>query len=486
MQSATTIWVWQDWRLPLTIGVLGAFLGASLFYTPLPFLLLLGVPLCFYYFSRPYELLLLMAFLIPFNFVFKIGPVLMAVELLKVFAWIPMLIHLRATGEPFRTSRYNWWLALVAGLLLISVFRSDTLPFTIKECLRLLSNIGLCYLVLNLVDSREKVLQIFRVLTYSTFLVACYGFYQFAIQDYGGLFWLINPRLDTTVAPGRVAFWEWRNRITSVLTSELELGHYFNLCVPIGIALWLTEGRRHLSSKWLWMTLAMLVGLLLTFTFGAWFALPATWGVFFLLFDKKHRWKMTLAAALVLLVLASLLLYSPVRTTLTEKVLGNGVGGLAWDAVTRLDSWKFAITTWMSHPLVGVGYGNYQVLEYAHEYVHSEWGSGGSSPHETYLFLLASLGVVGMVSILVVALGTVRSNLRFRTHPELGLIALALAFALTANMVGWFSDDTSFLGAHANYLFWLLIGLSEAIRNFKMTGDQATSMNGRLGDMAGS
>jgi O-antigen ligase len=485
-ESATTIWVWQDWRLPLTIGVLGAGLAASLFYTPLPFVVLLGVPLCFYYFSRPYDLLLLMVFLIPFNFVFKIGAVPMAVELLKVFAWIPLLVHLRASKERFRTSRYNWCFAIVGALVLISIFRSDTLPFTIKECLRFLSNIALCYLVLNLVDSRQKVLQIFRVLTYSTFLVACYGFYQFAIQDYGGLFWLINPRLDTTLAPGRVAFWEWRNRITSVLTSELELGHYFNLCVPIGIALWMTEGRKRLSSKWLWMSLAMLVGLLLTFTFGAWLALPATWGVFFLLFDKKLRWKMTLAAVLVLLVLASLLLYAPVRTSLTEKALGNGVGGLAWDVVTRLDSWKFAITTWWSHPLIGVGYGNYQILEFAHEYVHSEWGPGGSSPHETYLFLLASLGVVGTVSILVVTLGTIRSNLRLRTDPQLGLIALALAFALTANMLGWLSDDASFLGAHANYLFWLLIGLSEAIRNFTKTGDQGTSMLHRFGNTAAS
>ncbi|MGA7187695.1 MAG: hypothetical protein WBY66_04285, partial [Candidatus Acidiferrales bacterium] len=108
MQSATTIWVWEDWRLPLTIGVLGALLAASLFYTPLPFVLLLGVPLCFYYFSRPYELLLLMVFLIPFNFVFKIGAVPMAVELLKVFAWIPLLVHLSASKVRFRTSRYKW------------------------------------------------------------------------------------------------------------------------------------------------------------------------------------------------------------------------------------------------------------------------------------------------------------------------------------------------------------------------------------------
>src|SRR5580658_6862586 len=191
-ESAATIWVWEDWRLPLTIGVLGACLAASLFYTPVPFVLFLSVPLCFYYFSRPYELLLLMVFLIPFNFVFKIGPVPMAVELVKVFAWIPLLAHLRSSRESFRTSRYNWCFAVLGGLILLSIIRAKDLPFTVTQSVRLASNIGLCYLVLNLVDSREKVFQIFRVLTLSTFLVACYGFYQFVIQDYGALFWIVN------------------------------------------------------------------------------------------------------------------------------------------------------------------------------------------------------------------------------------------------------------------------------------------------------
>jgi hypothetical protein len=99
----------------------------------------------------------------------------------------------------------------------------------LKRCVRQGSNIGLVYLCLNLIDSREKVLQVLRVLTISTFLVAGYGFYQWAIHDHGALFWIVNPRLDTSLAHYRDQFWHWRNRIISVLTSEMELGHYFNL-----------------------------------------------------------------------------------------------------------------------------------------------------------------------------------------------------------------------------------------------------------------
>src|SRR4051794_17913958 len=44
------------------------------------------------FFDRPFPLLLLMVFLIPFNFVFTVGSIPIAVELLKIVAWIPFLI----------------------------------------------------------------------------------------------------------------------------------------------------------------------------------------------------------------------------------------------------------------------------------------------------------------------------------------------------------------------------------------------------------
>src|SRR6266404_496271 len=352
----------SDFRSALVIGLAGAILAASLFYTPIPLVLFVGVPASLYFVSRPYELLLVMVFLIPFNFVFKIGPLPVAVELLKIIAWIPFLVHLSTQKKSFRASRYNWCFAVLAGLLSLSVFRSNDLPFTIKESVRLASNLGLCYLVLNLVDSRERIFQIFRVLTLSTFLVACYGFYQFAIQDYGALFWLVNPRLETTLSHGRFSFWEWRSRITSVLTSEMELGHYFNVCLPVAVLLWLTEGRKRIGSKWLLMPIAMLIGLLLTFTFGAWLSLAATTGFFVLAFGQKWRWRALVAGSIVLLLVGGLVVFGPLRPIVEAKVTGVGVGGLAWDWATRFESWALAASVVVSHPLIGIGYGNFPNL----------------------------------------------------------------------------------------------------------------------------
>ena len=464
MQSKVAVQVWDDRRLALVLALLGAILSTSLLYTAFPFVLLLAVPTALYFATRPYELLLVMVFLIPFNFVFKIGPIPVAAELLKVIAWIPLMIQLVTLKQEFKKSRFDWCFAVLVVLLLLSVFRSNDLPFTLKESVRLASNFGLCYLVLNLINSTERIFQALRVLAFSTLLVACYGFYQFAIQDFGWFFWIVNPRLDTSLSHGRFAFWEWRNRITSVLTSEMELGHYFNLCLPIGVVLWLREGRRRISSKWLWITMAMLVGLLLTFTFGAWLALILTTLLYAFVYGKKKRLRMALTVATALVLVSLLLFFGPFRPLLEEKVTGSG--GLAWDAFTRYESWMLAVNTWLAHPLIGTGYGNFPSVTVGNlTGLNQEWAVSGSSPHNIYLYLLSELGLIGFCPMMVIFLGTIRTNLQILSNPQLSHVGFALAFALTTGLLGGCSDDSVLYGPHASYLFWFLAGLSEAAFN---------------------
>lgn len=449
--------------LAAAIALTGAVLAASLFYTPLPFVAVIGIPLCFYFATRPYELLLFMVFLIPFNFVFKVGPTPVAVELLKVAAWVPFFLT-RKERAPFIGSRFNKWIAILGVLIVLSLPRAHDLPYTLKECVRFGSNLGLVYLCINLVDSREKVLQVLRVLTVSTFVVACYGFYQWAIQDYGALFWIVNPRMDTSLAHYRDYFWEWRNRMISVLTSEMELGHYFNLCLPVAVMLWFTEGRKRFSSKWLLMSLSILAGLVLTFTFGAWLALAVTFGLFVLLFGGAQRKNAIVGGVLVLALVALFVAYGPLRPLVEAKAAGDAIGSFAWDAATRLYGWKIAVQTWWSHPWIGVGIGNFEFISASYDFILGPQ-SQGSSPHETYLYLLANYGLIGTISVLAIMLGALRSDIRIaRAHVQTALISLALAFALAVNMIGWFADDSGFFGPHASYVVWLFVGLSEAIR----------------------
>lgn len=462
----------QHERLALLIAAIGAGLVASVFYTPLILVLLLAVPAAIYFATRPYELLLLMVFFIPFNFVFKVGPLPVAFEVIKVLAWVPFLAT-RKERPQFILSKNTKWFMVIAGVIVLSLVRAHDLPFTLKECVRVGSNVGLVHLCLNLVDSREKVLQILRIFTISTLSVALYGFYQWIIQDYGALFWIVNPRLDTSLAHYRDYFWEWRHRIISVLTSEMELGHYFNMCLPFGAMLWITEGRRRLGSKWLWITLAMFAGLILTFTFGAWLALAATIGIAILLFGGNRKWKILLWGLVALAVVGAFLAFGPLSDVIEAKANGTAIGSLAWDAATRLYGWKLALQAWWSHPLVGVGIGNFEFFSADYDFVLGTQ-SQGSSPHETFLYLLANYGLIGTTSVVVIMLASIRSNIQLiRKHTSFALIGGALAFSLAVNLLGWFSDDSTYLGPHTSYLLFLVIGLSEVVRRLATTEREA-------------
>lgn len=436
---------------------------ASVFYTPLAVVAVLVIPASVYFITRPYELLLLMVFFIPFNFVFKVGPLPVAFEVVKVVAWVPFFIT-RKNRPAFIRSRYNLAFAVIGGVILLSLVRAHDLPFTLKECVRVGSNVGLVYLCVNLVQTREQVMQILRVLTVSTFVVALYGFYQWMIQDYGALFWIVNPRLDTSLAHYRDYFWEWRHRIISVLTSEMELGHYFNMCLPIGALLWVTEGRRLVGSKWFWMTLASLAGLLLTFTFGAWLALACTSVLAIFMFGGRKKWRVLFWGVAAFAIIATFLALGPLSQVIEDKATGTAIGSLAWDAATRLYGWKLALQTWWSHPLIGVGIGNFEYFSADYDFVLGAQ-SQGSSPHETFLYLLANYGLIGTGAVVAVMAGSIRSSIRvIREHAGFALLAGALAFSIAVNFVGWFSDDSTYLGPHTSYLLWLMIGLTEVVR----------------------
>jgi O-antigen ligase len=455
----------SNFWLSICIGVVAAVLaallagGSRVTVASLLVTCLFGVVI--YYRNRPYDLLLVMVFLIPFNFVSRIGNVVVAAELLKVFAWFPFLIWLLASRKQFVWSRFNFWFGLLAVLAVTSLPGATQFGFSLKLTVRLLSNIALCYLVLNLVDSRKKLLQIFRVLTMSGLVVALYGFYQFAIQDFGALYWIVNPRIETSLAPVRELSWEWRNRITSVLNSEMELGHYFNLCIPVAVVLWIDEGRSRLDSKWFWCVVALLVGLLLTFTYGSWLAFAGAVAIFVLV--QGYRKQLLLGGAAIGAMLGLTLTIGPLRDVMEQKM-----ETVAWDYFTRLDIWGLALRTFLASPIRGVGFGNFSsIVSGQFQWIGPELQDIGTTPHNFYLYVLAEMGAIGLLAFLVVIGRSILGALRLKNYPPLARPGIALAFAMTTVLIAGAADDSPLFGSHSGYLLWLFIGLSEAMSRMK-------------------
>jgi O-antigen ligase len=463
---------WTKSQAPLALGMLGAILAASALYTAVPLLILIVVPASLYFISRPYQLLCVMAFFIPFNFIVMVGPVPIAVELLKIAIWIPLISQALLHDKPILSSRYDLLFLGVGLSLAMSCVHATNLAFTFKECLRFASSIGLVYVVINLVDTREKLIAVLKAAGISAFIVALYGIYQFAIGDFGALFFIVNPRVTTSLAPSRgTEFWEWRHRITSFLSSEMEAGDYLNYCFAIASSLMLYSAERWRRNFWFITAILCFIALFLTFTFGSWIACAVAIAVLAFRYRAQMRLRFVLPAAAIVVGI------SAIGVTLYSALLQDKIAQIAWDYMTRYEFWALAWNAFASHPILGIGMGNYASMALAagFDWLAPEWAIS-ITPHNMYLTLLSQLGLVGAISTIGVFAHATLSMGRISRTFEGGFkwICHGFQFAFICLLVAGLTDDSTIFGPHSSYMAWMLLGLSESA--YRVATGSATSL----------
>jgi O-antigen ligase len=146
----------------------------------------------------------------------------------------------------------------------------------------------------------------------------------------------------------------------------------------------------------------------------------------------------------------------------THFTSGGGTG--------RIDIWSVAATMWRDHPGVGVGYGNFTVLEptYAARALNiPQVGNIVDTPlvvHNLYLHLLVELGVVGLVLFVLLLGGALLSGLRAaRVFARVGDVETELlARASVIGALGLLASYT-FLSAQSEKQLWLILGLLTAL-----------------------
>jgi hypothetical protein len=467
--------LFEESSLALPIAAVGSLLAVSLLYTPVPLILLLGLPLCFYFSVRPFELLVFTAFMIPFNFVFVLWGIPVAAELLKVLLWGPLVLQLTARKK-FAVSRYHLPLLVIFTLLLYSCVVASNAPFVLKESVRMGSSIALCYVAVNLIDTRQKLFVVLKSLGIASFAVAMYGLYQFAIQDFGALFWLVNPRIATALSPTRDLVSEWRNRVPSFLSNEMEAGEYFNYCIPLVGALFLCAKDRGRRIFWASTVVLLFLGLLLTFTFGAWTAFAAA----LLFMGWKFRKRLPMRDILVTLCL--IILAGGAFMAANLEMMTGRIAQIAFDAFTRWDFWTLAWAEFRAHPVFGGGLGSFGPMAAASNFewlerISPDWSST-TSPHNAYMYILSQFGMVGFVCIFGILAHAIRSMVRIgrQASNEFRWVALGLGASLATAMVGSFTDDTTLFGPHCSSLIWLVVGLTEVVARLS-AGDQSAALN---------
>jgi putative inorganic carbon (hco3(-)) transporter len=154
---------------------------------------------------------------------------------------------------------------------------------------------------------------------------------------------------------------------------------------------------------------------------------------------------------------------------------------------SRENLWHAAITVWKSHPLKGVGAGNFQVVEPAVAFSNTTFDRVDlivkpEVAHNTYLHMLAETGLMGLGLMLLVAFSALVIGLRAaRAFDRLGERQLSiLARGAVAATVAILVDYT-FQSAQYEKQLWLLVGfcvsmhgvarvISERARSARPTG----------------
>jgi hypothetical protein len=160
-------------------------------------------------------------------------------------------------------------------------------------------------------------------------------------------------------------------------------------------------------------------------------------------------------------------------------MLGGRSGEEATSSTTeRIDCWMEALSMWRSHPLIGVGLGQFGEYHYL-------------TAHNSYLLTLAELGLPGMLlfSIIVyislkIPLAVLREVPATVTEPNAAeSIARPWAMALLAAFAG-LSVGIFFLSFAYHYVLWIYLGLAGALFSAVKAHDPSFRVRFGLRDLA--
>jgi hypothetical protein len=157
-------------------------------------------------------------------------------------------------------------------------------------------------------------------------------------------------------------------------------------------------------------------------------------------------------------------------------LLLGGRSGAEADSSTseRLDCWAEALSMWRSHPILGVGLGQFNEYHY-------------KTAHNSYLLTLAELGFPGMVlfSIVVYLSAKIPFVVLSRTdgNDEAARPARAWAMALLAAFAG-LTVGIFFLSFAYHYVLWIYIGLAGALYSAVRRHDPSIRVSMGVWDIA--
>jgi O-antigen ligase len=402
---------------------------------------LLFMSFAYYHFDTA---MLLMIFLLPFDLQRNLGgDHALFADLAKLLLIPPFLLICPYRKLLAESRLCKIFLGTFLFSVAISLGRAIDLPLTAKLLLRQFSAVFFGLMVASVFRTKEKLTRVTTVILVMIVMQGVYGTYQWMTGGLGSFWYWLNPEIANLIS--------WEGRAMGALGHMNSLGGILNmgLCLALSLLVsrqW-TRWRLRLSLG----VAVMLIGLLVTFSRGGWFALALTAVLLFLIEFRRNR-RLILAP-----VLLGLLLLPIAKTELGAQVYQRVTNIEPISDYTRLAADAASLQMFLQHPLLGVGYGNWRFFfsGYAPDLEQLPFA------HNLYLGILSESGLAGFLLFFAPLGYLIAKGLRFPLEGD--LVVATLIRACSVAMVGAFVQGLSDSWTDANPpyagLFWTIAGM---------------------------
>lgn len=315
------------------------------------------------------------------------------------------------------------------------------------------------------------------------------------VQRVGNVFMIIGIYLALLVfqevitgeplfwTPGRAtAYSRSLQKLVSLLGNPLFLATGMGMALPFVVHRFLKERRAPIKALYVGLGSALVAGIYLCYNRGAY--LGVTMGLIVMMLLSPRFRRLFIPLLLVLCILVAVYWSGIVLSPVVRERITN-----VRSVDFRVLVWQIGLKMFADSPIVGVGYENFDAYFTRYHYWPPE-SPVPPSPHNTYLLVLATTGLVGFIPwvfaflSLLHALFEIWLRARRDPHEDADFIVAGMA-ALVCFLVAAATADIIY-DALTNLMFYVLAGVMLGYWSWPLAQRQSAVVKSSLSAQAGA
>lgn len=356
------------------------------------------------------------------------------------------LIHAIANKDfTFSKNPFNVAVVFFVIALIWGVINSFAQSSSLKQVMVHGSFILFYFVLINVIRAKKQWLALIKVFVFSAFVVALYGVAQNFLGVSSTESWIDEDM-----------FKDIQVRVYSFFNNPNVLGEFLVLTIPLTVAILWNRIKESQKIAFAIILMCMLACMIFTWSRGAWLGMLIAIALFLVIADK--RW---MFAGILAVLLIPIALYVTGNAAIIERFIS--IGNTADTSTAyRVSIWQASINMISDFWVGGIGIGSD-----AYTTIYPSYALPGARfalhSHNLYLQFWVETGIMGIVSLLAVLLGFLKSVLSTSVVRKIKTSDMAkILVALGTGFIGFmFQGLTDYVWYNYKILmiFWIVIAI---------------------------